>query len=134
MTFHHTVRVAFLDVGQGDSTVVTVPATQEAVIIDCPEADVVFEYLKSEQVLHIRALIITHLHLDHYKDAVNFLENCSLQLGLECEPIRHRTMISAWVCCDHGAVSSSILMGRSPRLSKFFNHHTRNLGNFLAMV
>jgi beta-lactamase superfamily II metal-dependent hydrolase len=87
MTFQHTVRVAFLDVGQGDSIVVTVPATQEAVIIDCPEADTVFEYLKSEQLRYIRALIITHLHLDHYRDAVSFLENCATQLGIECERV-----------------------------------------------
>jgi len=85
MTFDHSVKVAFLDVGQGDSIVVTVPHTEEAVIIDCPEADTVIEYLRNEPVRFIRALIITHLHLDHFKDAVGFLENCRSQLGMECE-------------------------------------------------
>lgn len=85
MTFQHSVRVAFLDVGQGDSIVVTVPATGEAVIIDCPEADTVIEYLRFAEVRSIRALIITHLHLDHYREAVSFLENCGGQLGVECE-------------------------------------------------
>jgi hypothetical protein len=47
MTFEHSVKVAFLDVGQGDSIVVTVPNTGEAVIIDCPEADTVIEYLRT---------------------------------------------------------------------------------------
>ncbi len=85
MTFKHSVKVAFLDVGQGDSIVVTVPHTKEAVIIDCPEADTVIEYLRNEPVSFIRALIITHLHLDHFKDAVGFLENCKSTLRVECE-------------------------------------------------
>jgi len=85
MTFEHSVKVAFLDVGQGDSIVVTVPNTGEAVIIDCPEADTVIEYLRNERIHSIRALIITHLHLDHFKDAVGFLENCSSQLNIKCE-------------------------------------------------
>jgi beta-lactamase superfamily II metal-dependent hydrolase len=50
MTFEHSVKVAFLDVGQGDSIVVTVPNTGEAVIIDCPEADTVIEYLRNERI------------------------------------------------------------------------------------
>jgi competence protein ComEC len=85
MTFQHSVKVAFLDVGQGDSIVVTVPDTGEAVIIDCPEADTVIEFLRGEHIRFIRALIITHLHLDHFRDSVGFLENCGSQLGLECE-------------------------------------------------
>lgn len=85
MTFQHYVKVAFLDVGQGDSIIVTVPDTGEAVVIDCPEADTVIEYLRAEKVRFIRALIITHLHLDHFRDSVGFLENCGRQLGIECE-------------------------------------------------
>lgn len=83
--FQYGVKLAFLDVGQGDSIVVTVPDTEEAVIIDCPEADTVIEYLSSEKIRFIRALIITHLHLDHFRDSVGFLENCELQLGIKCE-------------------------------------------------
>jgi beta-lactamase superfamily II metal-dependent hydrolase len=85
MTFQHNVKVAFLDVGQGDSIVVTVPDTGEAVIIDCPEADTVIEYLRGEPIRFIRGLIITHLHLDHYRESVGFVENCRSQLGIECE-------------------------------------------------
>lgn len=83
--FPYKVKLAFLDVGQGDSIVVTVPDTGEAVIIDCPEADTVIEYLRGENIRFIRALIITHLHLDHFRDSVGFLENCGSQLGIRCE-------------------------------------------------
>lgn len=85
MTSQPIVRIAFLDVGQGDSIVVSIPETKEAVVIDCPEADVVFEYLKSQEIQHVRGLIITHLHLDHYKKTTQFLENCSSQIGTTCE-------------------------------------------------
>jgi beta-lactamase superfamily II metal-dependent hydrolase len=85
MTPPHTVRIAFLDVGQGDSIVVSIPETKEAVIIDCPEADTVFDYLLSEGIRHIRGLLITHLHMDHFKETAEFLENCSTKLGIGCE-------------------------------------------------
>jgi beta-lactamase superfamily II metal-dependent hydrolase len=85
MTSSYTVRIAFLDVGQGDSIVVSIPETQEAVIVDCPDAVAVFEYLRAQHIRHIRGLLITHLHLDHFKDTVKFLENCSTQLGTQCE-------------------------------------------------
>lgn len=83
--FPHTVKIAFLDVGQGDSIVVTVPDTGEAIIVDCPEADTVIEYLQAEEIRFIRALVITHLHLDHFRDTVGFLEHCSRHLGIPCE-------------------------------------------------
>ena len=40
---------------------------------------------RNERIHSIRALIITHLHLDHFKDAVGFLENCKSTLRVECE-------------------------------------------------
>jgi beta-lactamase superfamily II metal-dependent hydrolase len=39
------IRIAFLDVGQGDTIVVSSPETREAVVIDCIDADAVLEYL-----------------------------------------------------------------------------------------
>ncbi len=85
MTHPYPVRIAFLDVGQGDSIVISIPETQEAVVVDCPEADTVFEYLHTQDIQHIRGLLITHLHLDHFRATVEFLENCNSQLGIACE-------------------------------------------------
>jgi beta-lactamase superfamily II metal-dependent hydrolase len=82
-----TVRIGFLDVGQGDTIVVSIPAKQEAVIVDCFDPEAVMQYLEHQAIKYLRGLIITHLHLDHYKGAVEFLNNCEQELGLTCERI-----------------------------------------------
>jgi competence protein ComEC len=82
-----TIRLAVLDVGQGDTIVVSVPETGEAAIIDCADSETVFHYLKREGITFIRGLLITHLHADHYKGAVAFLENCQSELGHGCDEV-----------------------------------------------
>ncbi len=64
-----TIRIAFLDVGQADTVVVSLPEQREAVVVDCVSADTVFEYLKHENIATVRALVLTHLHADHYRQA-----------------------------------------------------------------
>ena len=59
------VRVAFLDVGQGDTIVIPLPVEREAVVVDCIDAGAVVDYLKHEGISVVRALIVTHLHSDH---------------------------------------------------------------------
>jgi len=82
-----TVRIAFLDVGQGDTIVVSLPEQREAVVVDCIAADTVLEYLKHENISTVRALILTHLHADHYRQATAFLDNCERQIGARCEKL-----------------------------------------------
>lgn len=83
----HPLRLAVLDVGQGDTIVVSCPATREAIVVDCVDAHGVIDYLKSEGIEKIRALVLTHLHSDHYRQAVTFLKNCGARLGVECERV-----------------------------------------------
>lgn len=82
-----TVRVAFLDVGQGDTIVVSLPEAREAVVVDCIAATSVFDYLKHEGIQVVRALVITHLHADHYRQATAFLDNCERETGARCEKL-----------------------------------------------
>ena len=82
-----TIRIAFLDVGQGDTIVISLPEQREAVVVDCIDADAVLEYLKHERISTVRALILTHLHADHYREATAFLDNCERQLGASCEKL-----------------------------------------------
>ncbi|MBU1055246.1 MAG: MBL fold metallo-hydrolase [Proteobacteria bacterium] len=82
-----TVRVAFIDVGQGDTIVVSVPETHEAVIIDCIDAEAVISYLEKYDIRHVRGLILTHLHLDHCKGMMGFIANAKSQLNLICERV-----------------------------------------------
>jgi competence protein ComEC len=80
-----TIRIAFLDVGQGDTIVISLPEQHEAVVVDCIDADAVLKYLRHENILTVRALVLTHLHADHYRQATAFLDNCERQLGARCE-------------------------------------------------
>ncbi|MFA4836297.1 MAG: MBL fold metallo-hydrolase [Dehalococcoidia bacterium] len=79
------VRVAFLDVGQGDTIVVSVPETREAVVVDCVDADAVLRYLEYSDIKYLRGVIITHLHLDHCSGIIGLLDNVQSELGMICE-------------------------------------------------
>lgn len=81
------VRIAFLDVGQGDTIVISIPETKEAVIVDCIDANAVLNYLEREGIQHLRGLLITHLHLDHYSNVVQLLNNVEWEVNLPCEKV-----------------------------------------------
>ncbi len=81
-----TIKIAFLDVGQADTIVISCPDTHEAIIVDCVNAKEVLNYLKKEQITHLRGIIITHLHADHYSGVAALLNSYHLVPGLqECE-------------------------------------------------
>ncbi len=95
MNEHPIVRVAFLDVGQGDTNVISLPETSEAVIVDCADAHAVMSYLEYAGIQQLRGLIITHLHLDHYSGVVQLLNNLEPELDLACEWVFfHRPVLS----------------------------------------
>ncbi len=86
MPFEETlpiIKIAFLDVGQGDTAVISCADTHEAIVVDCVDAKAVLNYLKQEEIMHLRGVIITHLHADHYKDVASLLYNCSEVLGVQ---------------------------------------------------
>ncbi|HKA53865.1 MAG TPA: DNA internalization-related competence protein ComEC/Rec2 [Candidatus Binatia bacterium] len=72
--FHHDLRVTFLDVGQGDATVVELPGSQVMVIdgggfasedFDVGEA-VLAPFLWSRKIGRVDMLVMSHPQLDHY--------------------------------------------------------------------
>lgn len=80
------VKIAFLDVGQGDTTVISCPETQEAIVVDCVDSSSVLDYFEKEQIKQLRGVIITHLHADHYGDVADLLNNCADVVGMQgCE-------------------------------------------------
>lgn len=81
-----TIKVAFLDVGQGDTIVISCPETREAFVVDCIDADAVLDYLQQEQIQFLRSIIVTHLHADHYSNVADLLANYALVPDLQaCE-------------------------------------------------
>lgn len=80
------IKIAFLDVGQADTIVVSCPDTYEAIIVDCVNAKAVQDYLKRERITQLRGIIITHLHDDHYREIPLFLKNYRQIPGMqECK-------------------------------------------------
>jgi ribonuclease BN (tRNA processing enzyme) len=63
---HPDIKIAFLDVGQGDTAVISCPETREAIVVDCINAKAVKDYLVEEHITHLSGIIVTHLHADHY--------------------------------------------------------------------
>ena len=70
------LHIAFLNVGQGDTTVVCNPQTHQAIVVDCLNPVAVWDLLQCENVHRVRAVVITHLHADHYDGLVRFLKGC----------------------------------------------------------
>lgn len=93
MSQNSTVRVAFLDVGQGDTIIASVPEKHEAVIVDCLDAEAAISYVERNDIQYIRSLIITHLHLDHCKGAIKLINNIRNELNLDCERVFFLTPI-----------------------------------------
>ena len=76
------LRVTFLDVGQGDGTLLQVP--EGAILVDegPPEADVA-EQVKRLGIHHLAALVLTHPERDHVGGAEAVLERLGVDLVLD---------------------------------------------------
>lgn len=57
-------RICVLDVGQGDAILIQEGAS--TILVDAGPGDAVVDALRRNNVSHIDALVITHLHEDHY--------------------------------------------------------------------
>ena len=73
-------RVTFLDVGQGDSSVIETPDNRVMLIDGGPESNdsgrrVIAPFLWSKGIMNIDYLVVSHPHLDHYGGLSYILDN-----------------------------------------------------------
>jgi competence protein ComEC len=63
------LQLAFLDVGHGDTTIISTieDNIKRAIIIDCNDAIKTKNYILKNEIQVIDYIVITHLHQDHYK-------------------------------------------------------------------
>ena len=59
------LKIYFLDVGQGDASVIISPSGKVAMIDSGPDANLILHYLESLNISHIDLLIASHAHSDH---------------------------------------------------------------------
>ena len=63
-----SLRIRFLDVGQGDAIVGILPGGMRALVVDVCDADRVLDFIEAEKVREV-VLFITHSHADHSRGA-----------------------------------------------------------------
>lgn len=71
------LRIAFLDVGHGDSIVITVNdknGIRRAIVIDSPNPIKTRNYIRDNNIDVVDYIIITHLHKDHYSGINSLIE------------------------------------------------------------
>lgn len=77
------VKIAFLDVGQGDSTVIVLPDRASAVVVDCSRsAATTIDYLEGEGVTRLEYLFVTHTDVDHIGGAASLVQNLVPSIGI----------------------------------------------------
>jgi competence protein ComEC len=85
------VEIVFLDVGQGDATLVVDHGSKAALLIDCPAGrEYVIEQALQERSCRLTTAIITHWDLDHFGGILGVLD------GSDVESLRfnHDTLIA----------------------------------------
>ncbi len=75
-----SLGVYFVDVGQGDATIVLTP-DGDAVVFDCRDAHPVLRLLEHWKVDRLEALILSHLDIDHIAGAAEVLQAFSDRIG-----------------------------------------------------
>lgn len=69
------LSLSFLDVGQGDATIILPPTGEgDAVVFDCGDGWVVTRQLATWGVKEVAAVIISHLDLDHLQGLADLLD------------------------------------------------------------
>jgi beta-lactamase superfamily II metal-dependent hydrolase len=76
------ITVAFLDVGQGDCTVITLPDRSSAILVDCFRGTLAIDYLGKSGIDTLSFVFLTHTDLDHIDGAVSLVENFEQVDGL----------------------------------------------------
>ena len=79
--FYAHAMIYYLDVGQGDATLIHVPPSTQ-MLVDCAKNDVVLEALGRHQAYYDRTieyLVLTHADLDHYGGCISVLERFNVK-------------------------------------------------------
>lgn len=69
-----SIKVAFLNVGHGDSTVIIYPDKKSAAVIDTPKALITYDYLLKNNIDYLRWVMISHSHVDHTNGIIDLIK------------------------------------------------------------
>jgi beta-lactamase superfamily II metal-dependent hydrolase len=94
-----TVSIYFLDVGQGDSSIIITPDDRVVMIDSGPNESLILRYLQNFGISHIDLLIATHAHADHItgmdKIIAKYKPKAFIDPGIPHTTTTYERMISA---------------------------------------
>lgn len=67
--------IGFLNVGQGDASVIILPDKTSAVVIDCFSIEITGSYLEQKNITKLPYIFLTHTDYDHAKNIPHLLNN-----------------------------------------------------------
>lgn len=82
------IKVSFLDVGQGDSIVITTPNPEVAYLVDIKHGRTVNDYLEENNINCLEAVFITHSDEDHASALNRLLKNWASEKSFSPKTIR----------------------------------------------
>ena len=99
LSAQENLKIYFLDVGQGDSSVI-ISSSGEVVLIDSgPEESLILNYLENLNISHLDLLIASHAHADHIsgmdKIIAKYRPKTFLDSGIPHTTIAYQKMITA---------------------------------------
>jgi len=93
------LKIYFLDVGQGDSSVIILSSGQVVLIDSGPDESLILNYLKNLSIAHIDLLIASHAHADHItgmdKIIAKYRPKAFIDSGIPHTTIIYQKMITA---------------------------------------
>lgn len=70
-----SISIAFVDVGQGDSTFITLPDKRTGILVDCPSKSATIDYIRSKNITSLDHVFISHTDEDHLGGMANLVAN-----------------------------------------------------------
>jgi competence protein ComEC len=93
------LKIYFLDVGQGDSSVILSSSGQVVLIDSGPDESLILNYLENLNISHLDLLIASHAHADHIagmdKIIAKYRPRAFLDSGIPHTTIAYQKMITA---------------------------------------
>ena len=93
------LKIYFLDVGQGDASVIISSSGKVAMIDSGPNESLILNYLKNLNISHIDLLIASHAHADHItgmdKIIAKYRPRAFIDLGMPHTSLAYEKMITA---------------------------------------
>jgi len=77
-----SIKIAFLNVGHGDSSVIIFSDEKSAGVIDTPNAQITYDYLKKNNIICLKWVMISHTHNDHIYGIVGLIEQFKQEGGI----------------------------------------------------